>query len=148
MRLLILCALLALSVNAFAQNNKSNDTLITLTRQVRAEFIKESKNHGKLDYWTPIKGHEFEGERIEHDFYASKDDAAIIKWSYALASSGLKNKTDIISLYEELKGRPIYQTELNYIDYGYKKAIEKRLKSIAYEPWQIGFICLKYNLSI
>lgn len=133
MRPLILCALLTLSVNAFAQSNKSNDTLITLTRQVRAELIKESKNHGKLDYWTPIKGHEFEGERVEHDFYASKDDAAVIKWAYALTNSGLKSKADIISLFEELKGREIRPTELTYIDYGYRKAIEKRLKSIAYE---------------
>jgi hypothetical protein len=133
MRSIILCALLALSVGAFAQNNKLNDSSITLTKEVRAKFVRESKNNGKLDYWTPIKGHEFEGEKIEHDFYASKGDAAIIKWAYAVTSFGLKNKADIISLYEELKGREIQPTELNYIDYGYKKAIDKRLKSIAYE---------------
>ena len=133
MRYLILCALLALSIDVFAQNNKLNDSSITLTKEVRAKLVRESKNNGKLDYWTPIKGHEFEGEKVEHDFYASKVDVAIIKWSYALTTSGLKNKADIISLFEELKGREIQPTELNYIDYGYKKAMDKRLKSIAYE---------------
>lgn len=133
MRYLILCALLALSIDVFAQNNKLNDSSITLTKEVRAKLVRESKNNGKLDYWTPIKGHEFEGEKVEHDFYASKEDVAIIKWSYALTTSGLKNKADIISLFEELKGREIQPTELNYIDYGYKKAMDKRLKSIAYE---------------
>ena len=133
MRSLILCALLALSINTFAQSNKLNDSSITLTKEVRSELIRESKNNGKLDYWTPIKGHEFEGEKVEHDFYASKEDVAIIKWTYALTSSGLKNKADIISLFEELKGHEIQPTELNYIDYGYKKAMDKRLKSIAYE---------------
>lgn len=133
MRYLILCALLALSVDAFAQNNKLNDSSIALTKEVRAKLVRESKNNGKLDYWTPIKGHEFEGEKVEHDFYASKEDVAIIKWAYALTTSGLKNKADIISIFEELKGREIQPTELNYIDYGYKKAMDKRLKSIAYE---------------
>lgn len=133
MRYLILCAFLALSIDAFAQSNKLNDSSITLTKEVRAKLVRESKNNGKLDYWTPIKGHEFEGEKVEHDFYASKEDVAIIKWAYALTASGLKNKADIISLFEELKGREIQPTELNYIDYGYKKAMDKRLKSIAYE---------------
>lgn len=133
MRYLILCALLALSIDVFAQNNKLNDSSITLTKEVRAKLVRESKNNGKLDYWTPIKGHEFEGEKVEHDFYASKEDVAIIKWAYALTTSGLKNKADIISIFEELKGREIQPTELNYIDYGYKKAMDKRLKSIAYE---------------
>lgn len=131
MRLQILCAFLALSINASAQNNKSNDTSITLTRQVRADIIKESKNNGKLDYWTPIKGHEFDGEKMERDFYVSKEDAALIKWTYQLTITGVKNKPDIISLYEELKGRQASNNELNYIDYAYHRAIEKRGKSIA-----------------
>lgn len=131
MRLQILCALLALGINAFAQNNKSIDTSITLTRQVRADLIKESKNNGKLDYWTPIKGHEFDGEKMERDFYVSKEDAALIKWTYQLTITGVKNKPDIISLYEELKGRQASNNELNYIDYAYHRALEKRGKSIA-----------------
>ena len=73
MRLLILYAFLALSVNTFAQNSKLNDTSIKLTGQMRSNLIKASKNNGKLDYWTRIKGHEFEGEMIEHDFYAAKE---------------------------------------------------------------------------
>ncbi|HTD42346.1 MAG TPA: hypothetical protein VK671_17065 [Mucilaginibacter sp.] len=133
MRLLILNAFLALSINVFAQNSKLNDTSVKLTGQVRNDIIKASKNNGKLDYWTPIKGHEFEGEKIEDDFYASKEDAALIKWTYNLMTSGFKNKADIISLYEELKGRKISNSELTYIDYGYRKALEKRRKSIAYE---------------
>ena len=133
MRLQILCVLLALSLNALAQNNKSNDSSITLTRQVRANLIKESKNNGKLDYWTPIKGHEFDGERVERDFYVSKEDAALIKWTYQLTITGVKNKPDIISLYEELKGRQASSSELNYIDYAYHKAREKRVKSIAFD---------------
>ena len=133
MRLLILNTLLLFSTTAFAQNSKLKDTTITLTPQVRAHLIKESKKSGKLDYWTPIKGHELDGERIEHDFYVSKEDAALIKWTYQLTITGVKSKADIISLYEELKGRQTSNSELSYIDYAYHKALEKRVKSIAYD---------------
>jgi hypothetical protein len=131
MRSFILTTLLLFSINTFAQNSKLKDTSVTLTPQVRSEIIKESKNNEKLDYWTPIKGHEFDGERIEHDFYVSKEDAALIKWTYQLTITGIKNKNDIISLYEQLKGHKASSSELNYIDYGYHKAIDKRVKSIA-----------------
>lgn len=133
MRLIILNCLLLFSISAFAQNSKLKDTSVTLTPQVRSELIKESKKNGKLDYWTPIKGHELDGERIEHDFYVSKEDAALIKWTYKLTITGVKNKADIISLYEELRGREASSNELNYIDYAYHKALEKRLKSIAFD---------------
>ena len=133
MRFLILSTLLLFSIGAFAQNSKLQDTSVRLTPQVRSEFIKESKKNGKLDYWTPIKGHELDGERLEHDYYVSKEDAALIKWTIKLTTTGVKNKADIISLYEELKGRQVSSVELNYIDYAYHKALEKRLKSIAYD---------------
>ncbi|MDO3628823.1 hypothetical protein [Mucilaginibacter sp. BT774] len=133
MRFLILNTILLFSISAIAQNKKIKDTSVTLTAQVRAQFIKESKKNGRLDFWTPIKGHELDGERIEHDFYVSKEDAALIKWTYELTIKGVKNKADIISLYEELKGRQTNSNELNYIDYAYHKALEKRAKSIAYD---------------
>lgn len=133
MRFLILTTLLFFSFGAFAQSNKSKDTSARLTPQFRNELIKESKNNGQLDYWTPIKGHEFDGERIEHDFYVCKEDAALIKWTYKLTITGIRNKMDIISLYEELKGRQANTNELNYIDYAYHKALEKKVKSIAYD---------------
>ena len=115
MRFLILNTLLLFSIGAFAQNSKLKDTSVRLTPQVRSELIKESKNKGKLDYWTPIKGHELDGERIEHDFYVCKEDAALIKWTYKLTITGVKNKADIVSLYEELKGREANNNGLNYI---------------------------------
>ncbi|HTK22120.1 MAG TPA: hypothetical protein VL442_21525 [Mucilaginibacter sp.] len=133
MRFLILNTLLLFSIGAFAQNSKLKDTSARLTPQLRSELIKESQKSGKLDYWTPIKGHEFDGEKIEHDFYVSKEDGALIKWAYDLTIKGVKNKADIISLYEELKGRQVNSTELKYIDYAYHKALEKRVKSIAYD---------------
>jgi hypothetical protein len=125
MRLIFLIALLASSINVFGQNSKLNDTSFKLTDHNRSVFIKESKNQGKLDYWSPIKGHEFESQKIERDLYVSKGNAAIIKWAYDLTASGLKDKTDIISLYEDLKKRKISKDELTYIDYGYNKALGK-----------------------
>jgi hypothetical protein len=123
MRIIFLNAFLVLSISAFGQTGKSNDTTFKLTDQIRNSLIKASKNHGKLDYWTSIKGHEFEGEKIEQDLYVSKGDAAIIKWSYDVTRSGLKNKADVIALYEDLMKRKISEKELGYIDYGFTKAI-------------------------
>ena len=89
MRLLMLCVFLACSVHVFAQNSKLNDASFKLTAEMRSKLISASKNNGKLDYWTRIKGHEFEGERIEPDWYVAKEDAAIIKWAYDLTTIGL-----------------------------------------------------------
>ncbi|WP_426667700.1 hypothetical protein ACPPVU_16880 [Mucilaginibacter sp. McL0603] len=125
MRLIFLNVFLALSINVFGQDSKSSDTSFKLTDHIRNNFIKESTNKGRLDYWTSIKGHELEGEKIESDYYVSKGDAAIIKWAYDLTTSGVKDKTAIISLYEELKRRKISNNELSYIDYGYNKALRK-----------------------
>lgn len=133
MRLLTLFVFLALSTNIFAQNSKLDASSFKLTDEMRSKLIGASKNNGKLDYWTQIKGHEFEGERIEQDWYVSKGDAAVIKWAYDVTEAGVSNRTDIISLYEELKGRKINTNEVNYIDYGYRRALEKRPKAIAYE---------------
>jgi hypothetical protein len=126
MRLLILFVFLTLSINVFAQNSKLNDSSFKLTNEVRSKLISASKNNGKLDYWSPIKGHELEGERIEPDYYVSKEYAAIIKWTYAVAIYGVRDKTAIISLYEDLKKRKINNDELIYIDYGYKKALKSK----------------------
>lgn len=126
MRLLTLSVLLALSINAFAQNSKINDSSFKLTDEMRSKLISASKNNGKLDYWSQIKGHEFEGERIEPDWYVAKEDAAIIRWTYDLTTSGLKDKNAIISLYEDLKRRKVSKNELAYINYGYNKAIARQ----------------------
>ncbi len=123
MRVILLNVFLILSLATVGQTSKSNDTTFKLTDQVRNSLIKASKNHGKLDYWTAIKGHEFEGEKIEQDLYVSRSDAAIIRWSYEVTKSGLKNKADILALYEDLMKRKANDKETGYIDYGFNKAL-------------------------
>jgi hypothetical protein len=122
---MLLNALLTLfSINSFSQSTQQRDTSLKLTPEIKNHFLKESKDHGKFDYWSPIKGHEFEGEKVALDLFVTKEDAAIIKWSFELTTSGLKQETDIISLYEDLKKRKITKTELAFIDYGYNKALQ------------------------
>ena len=47
MRLIFLNAFLALSITAFSQNGKLNDTTFRLTDQITNNIIKSSKNQGR-----------------------------------------------------------------------------------------------------
>ena len=130
MRHLTLYVFLALSVNAFAQNSKLNDTSFKLTTETRSKLLTASKNNGKLDYWTQIKGHEFEGEKMEQDYYVSKEGAAVIKWAHAVTQMGLRDEASIISLYEDLKKRKITNDELTYIHYGHTRGLKSKYVAI------------------
>ncbi|QEC78509.1 hypothetical protein [Mucilaginibacter ginsenosidivorax] len=126
LKTIVTIGLLTNITTAFAQTN-STDTSATITADVKNKILAESKDGGRFDFWTPIKGHEYDGQRIQtgastkDNIYATNREIAVIKWAYALSKSGIK-KSDIIGFYEELKGRKIRSDEITLIDFGIKKA--------------------------
>jgi hypothetical protein len=127
MKLFFTIGLMILSFGLFGQRVQSNDTTSTLKPEIRGNILKESKDGGKLDFWTPIKGHEYDGELLQSgpttkdNIYASKKEIAVVKWAFSLTKLGVK-KNDLISLYEELKGRKLRSDDITLIDIGIKKA--------------------------
>ncbi len=125
MKYFLLIILSALSMKSFGQTKPSNDSTSNLTVEVRSKILSESKDGGKLDFWTPIKGHEYDGLLLEKgsNIIVTKRELAVIKWALVLTKNGI-SKTEIVSLYEELKSRKIRADELQLIDMGIKKASE------------------------
>jgi hypothetical protein len=127
MKLFFTIGLLMFSVGLFGQTVQSNDTTSTLTPEIRNKILKESKDGGKLDFWTPIKGHEYDGELLQNgptakdNIYASKREIAVVKWAFSLTKLGIR-RNDLISLYEQLKGRKLRSDDVTLIDIGIKKA--------------------------
>lgn len=125
MKKLFTAILIFFSANVLAQTN-TKDTILkdpTLKIEIRNKILTDSKDGGPLDFWTPIKGHEYDGELIQKDpnIIATKREIAVIKWAFVLTKNGIKKKV-IISIYEELKGRKIREDEIQLIDMGIKKA--------------------------
>ena len=127
MKFLFTIISLAFSTSLFGQTKSTRDTTSALTPEVRSKILNESKDGGSLDFWTPIKGHEYDGEMLQkgadakENIYATKKEIAVIKWAIILTKQGIK-KNDLISIYEELKGRKIREDDITLIDIGIKKA--------------------------
>jgi hypothetical protein len=121
--------LLIITIKVSGQTIASNDTTAKLTTEFRNKIISESRNGGKLDFWTPIKGHEYDGAMIAkgataaENIYASNKEIAVIKWVLNLTKLGVK-KNDVIYLYEALKGRKIRDDEISLVDLGIKNYSE------------------------
>jgi hypothetical protein len=118
-----------LTIQVSAQTIASNDTTAKLSTEFKNKIISDSRNGGKLDFWTPIKGHEYDGAMIAKgataadNIYASNKEIALIKWTLSLTKLGIK-KNDIIYLYEALKGRKIRDDEISLVDLGIKNYSE------------------------
>jgi hypothetical protein len=129
MRLYFAVILLLFSIQSFSQTKETPDTTIetSLTSDVVNKIIDDSKNGGSLDFWTPIKGHEYDGSSLfgsaggKGNIYASNKELAVIKWSFTLAKRGI-GKDDIIALFGLLKGRKVTSNDSTLIDIGIKKA--------------------------
>ncbi len=129
MKLFFSIVLLLFSLQCFSQTKSPNDTIITtsLTPEVCNKIISDSKNGRSLDFWTPIKGHEYDGSLLfgsaggKDNVYASNKELAVIKWSFALAKRGI-GKDDIIALFGLLKSRKVTADDITLIGLGIKKA--------------------------
>lgn len=127
MKRILLLLFIVLSVKASAQTTATDSTSKPAVA-LRNKIISESKDGGKLDTWTLIKGHEMDGKQIAPGLFASNREIAIMIWTYNVVKIGVANKTEIVSIYEELKSRKIREDELVSINYGYTKAMADKNK--------------------
>ncbi|RFZ84201.1 hypothetical protein DYU05_00790 [Mucilaginibacter terrenus] len=127
MKKLLFVVLVFLSTYVFGQDI-AIDTAGKPSPALRSKILKESKNSGKLDMWTPIQGHETDGIQIAPGVFATKREVAIIKWAYNLVAIGITNKKEVISIYAELIARDVNSSELKCLNYGYDQGIKRAHK--------------------
>lgn len=92
---------------------------------LRKIVLTESKEGGKLDFFTEIKGHEYDGIQIKPGLFATKLSIALYKWGRANFDLGVNKVDDVLEFWAEFKGRPANQREKDYITKGFNKELEK-----------------------
>jgi hypothetical protein len=92
---------------------------------LRKIVLTESKEGGKLDFFTEIKGHEYDAVQIKPGLIDTKLGIALYKWGRANFDLGVNNVDDALEFWAEFKGRPADQREYFYIIKGFNKELEK-----------------------
>ncbi len=93
--------------------------------ELKKVVLIESKENGKLDFFTEIKGHEMDGIQIKPGLFSTKIGIALYKWGRANFELGVNTVEDALEFWAEFKGRPANIRENEYIKLGFNKELEK-----------------------
>ncbi|HEX5154057.1 MAG TPA: hypothetical protein VFW07_21570 [Parafilimonas sp.] len=110
------------------QNLTEGDTSnvkVLSKEDLRTIVLTESKEGGKLDFFTGIKGHEYDGVQIKPGLFTTKLGIALYKWGRGNFELGVNNIDDALEFWSELKERQANQREKDYITKGFNKELEK-----------------------
>ena len=88
-------------------------------------ILIETKVGGKLDYFTEIKGKEYDGIQIKPGVFSTNLGIALYKWGRATFENGVNTLEDSYKIFAEFKERELNQNEKEYIKLGFNKELEK-----------------------
>lgn len=118
----ILFVILLFSAKSFCQAN--NETKLDQS-EIKSFILKETKEGGKLDFFTPIKGKEYNGSQIKPGVYASNIEVALYKWGKSNFELGIEKLEDAYKIFMEHKGSELNGKEKALIKMGFEKELEK-----------------------
>ena len=93
--------------------------------ELKTIVVTESKEGGKLDFFTEIKGHEYEGVQIKPGLFTTRLGIALYNWGRANFELGVNTAEDALEFWAEYKGRKANEREVAYITDGFNKKFEK-----------------------
>ena len=117
--LLGLLALLLISGTAYSQV----DTI--KYQEIKKQILNETKKGGKLDFFTPIKGHEYDGVQLKPGLFTTKLGIALMNWGKENHKMGIVKVEDAFLIFSEYKGREINEREKEYIRMGFNGELDK-----------------------
>jgi len=94
--------------------------------QIHDQVISGSKEGGKLDFFTAIKGREYEEGNLKPGIIASNISVALYEWGKANAALGVKSAQDALAYFAEANGRPVSDREIQYITLGFEDGAVKK----------------------
>ncbi|WP_084291067.1 hypothetical protein [Pedobacter nyackensis] len=86
---------------------------------LRKLIIQHSKEGGKLDFFTGIKGKETVGSQVKPGIYAQNIHIAWFYWGKANYVNGIKSLADVVSIFKEWKEREPERMEYEHIKLGF-----------------------------
>ena len=104
---------------------KPSDIMMPSKKELKDYILIETKEGGKLDFFTEIKGKEFDGVQIKPGVFATKQSIALYKWGRACFDIGVNTIEDVYEIFAEFKQKELNQRDKEYIKMGFYKEWEK-----------------------
>ena len=104
---------------------KPSDIMLPSKTEIKNYIISESREGGTLDFFTEIKGKEFDGVQIKPGVFTTKQSVALYKWGRACFEIGVNTVEDAYEIYSEFQGKPVNERDKEYIKSGFYKEWEK-----------------------
>jgi hypothetical protein len=105
--------------------SNSSEVKILSQEELKKIILIETKEGGKLDYFTEIKGQEYDGIQIKPGVFSTKLGMALYQWGRANFENGVNTLEDAYKIFSEFKERELNQREKEYIKLGFNKELEK-----------------------
>ena len=102
-----------------------SDIILPSKKELKNYILTETKAGGKLDFFTEIKGKEFDGVQIKQGVFSTKQSVALYKWGRACNDLGVNAIEDVYEIYSEYKQKELNQRDKEYIKMGFDKEWEK-----------------------
>ncbi len=104
---------------------KPSDIMMPSKKELKNYILTETKEGGKLDYFTEIKGKEFDGVQIKPGVFTTEQSIALYKWGRACFDIGVNTIEDVYEIFAEFKQKELNQRDKEYIKMGFDKEWEK-----------------------
>lgn len=118
-------AVLTLIKKEKLDKKKPSDIILPSKKEIKNYILAQTKEGGELDFFTEIKGKEYDGVQIKPGVFATKQSIALYKWGRACFEIGVNTIDDTYEIYSEFKQAKINQRDKEYIKMGFYKEWEK-----------------------
>ena len=117
----IVILLLLIGTFGFSQNLKKEKLS---QAEIKTFILTETKEGGKLDFFTKIKGIEYNGSQVKLGLIMTNIEIALYSWGKANASLGVENIETALAIFEEFKGKELSQREKELIPMGFRNDLK------------------------
>jgi hypothetical protein len=104
---------------------KPSDNTLLSKNEIKSFILTETKHGGKLDFFTEIKGKEYDGVQIKQGVFTTKQSVALYKWGRACFDIGVNTVEDAYDIFAEHQSKPLNAGDKEYIKAGFYKEWEK-----------------------
>ncbi|MBB4800048.1 hypothetical protein HNP37_000087 [Flavobacterium nitrogenifigens] len=117
----ILLLLLLIGTYSFSQNlNKEKRS----QAEIKTFILAETKEGGKLDFFTKIKGKEYNGLQVKPGLIMTNLEIALYSWGKANSELGIENSESALLIFQEFKGKELNLREKDLIPMGFRNDLK------------------------
>lgn len=122
MKNIILILFFTISLQSFSQTDSENKNS---QAEIKSFILAETKQGGKLDFFTEIKGKEYNASQVKPGLFMTNIEMALYKWGKANFELGIENVETALKIFEEFKGKDLSRREKDLIPMGYTNDLSK-----------------------